>query len=266
MPFVTTWGRGVCWPTEHQLGRVSPIDNYDRPATVVAKARVEMVTLEASHTYPGGLVLGQVTRSSEFAPYDATLIAAGNAPVLTQGVAGALPAGDYDVQYTYLDALGGESLPSPIGAVSIAANKEIHVAAITPLPAGAVSVNWYLSDGPNSSTLRLVVQNAGSAFDLNVIPAGGNPIPPSTPTAFVHADGRHEARAIMKYPAIVDEAGIWVGADLFAGRSEWGKAVETIEVWWSGVFSTPDLTGLDTRAIGQLGRLISAGKLCVLGA
>lgn len=270
MPLVTTWGQGVCWPCESQLGPASPLPDWQAQFRAGLRARVEMVGLEASHDYPGGLILGQVTRTQKFAPYNGAMIAAGSAPVLSPGAAGALPAGDYDAQYTYIDALGGESLPSPIGAVSIAANKEIHVAAITPLPQGAVSVNWYLSDGPNSATLRLVTQNSGQAQDINVLPAGSNPESPLTPTAFQYADGRHEARAIMKYPALTDDDGlIWVGADMAEGRSEWGAAVEEIEVWWCGVFDTAELTGLDVRAVNQLGRMINGtignGKLCVLG-
>lgn len=267
MPSVRTWGAGVCWPCEHQLGAISPIDNYARLADVAPKAQVEVVGLEAAHDYPGGLILGQVTVTQRFAPYNGAMIAAGSAPVLSQGDPGALPAGIYGVLYTYLDALGGESLPSTLDTVSIAANKEIHINAITPLPQGATIVNWYLSEAPNSGTLRLVAQNTGAAFDLNVLPASSNPTPPVVATAFQYADGRHEARAIMKYPALTDENGlIWVGVDMETGRSEWGKAVEQIEVWWSGVFLTNELTGLDARAIAQLGRLISADKLCVLGA
>lgn len=275
MPFVTVFGNGVCWPCEHSLGPASPLPQYrgSRLDTASPRGRLEIVALEPSNDYPGGLILGQITRSGKFAPYNGALIAPGPAPVLTQGVAGALPAGDYDVQYTYLDALGGESLPSPIGAVSIAANKEIHVAAITPLPLGAVLVNWYLSQAPNSLILRLVVQNLGSAFDFNVLPAGSNPIPPVTANAFQHADGRHEARAIQKYPAKTNAAGeIFVGQDidLALRRSEWGTAVAEIEVWWSGVFQTAELIGLDDRAATQLGRMLNGsignGKLCVYGA
>lgn len=266
MPFVSTWGQGVCWPCEHQLGRVNPIDNYARPADVLPKAQIEYVILEKHHTYLGGQVLGQVTRTGEFAPYDGSMITGGSAPVLSQGGSGALLTGMYEVHYTYLDAVGGESLPSDPGVLFLAAHHELHVAAITPLPPGVISVNWYLCDAPNSSTVRLVTNNAGQAFDLNVLPGGSNPEPPTTPTAFVHPDGRHAARAIQKYPAIVDDAGIWVGADLIAGRSEWGKAVDGIEVWWSGVFKTADLIGLDSRAVTQLGRLVSAGKIVVLGA
>lgn len=275
MPFVTVFGNGVCWPCEHARGPASPLPQYRDAVldTSSPRARIEMVSLEANHEYPGGTILGQVTRSGQFAPYNAALIAPGAAPVLTQGDAGALGAGVYGVQYTYLDALGGESLPSLTEAIIIAANKEIHVAAITPLPQGAVSVNWYLSDAPGSAVLRLVAQNAGSAFDLNVLPAGANPESPLTPGAFQYADGRHEARAIQKYPAQTNADGeIFVGqdVDLTMRRSEWGAPVSEIEVWWSGVFQTSELIGLDARAVAQLGRMLNGvignGKLCVYGA
>jgi hypothetical protein len=95
------------------------------------------------------------------------------APTLAESVgAGALAAGVYTVGFSYVDAETGETILGPTDDVTIAASKQIDVSAVTPLPAGVDSVNWYMSVAPGSATLKFILNNNGSAHSINALPAG----------------------------------------------------------------------------------------------
>lgn len=91
-----------------------------------------------------------------------------SAPVLASS-AGALAAGAYLVAYAYRNPNGNTTI-SPIGSITITANKQIDVTAVTPLPAGATSVDWFISVEENSGTMLLVANNSGAAFSINSLP------------------------------------------------------------------------------------------------
>lgn len=98
-------------------------------------------------------------------------------PTLAQSAgAGLLPAGTYTVGYSYVDA-DGETLLSDTTDVTITANKQIDVTAITPLPDGVTAVRWYMSIVAGSEVLRRVAQNNGAAFSINALPASNAALP-----------------------------------------------------------------------------------------
>jgi hypothetical protein len=98
-------------------------------------------------------------------------------PTLAESAgAGVLAAGTYTVGFSYVDA-DGETLLSPTTDVTIVANKQIDVTAVTPLPAGVTAVRWYMSIAPGSDTLRRVAENNGAAFSINALPAGNAALP-----------------------------------------------------------------------------------------
>jgi hypothetical protein len=94
-------------------------------------------------------------------------------PTLTASTGGSLLSGDYDVSYSYLNDYG-ETLTSSTTTVTITGpSGRIAVTAITPLPTGATSANWYMSDAANSLTLKRKVGNSGAAFNIDTLPTGG---------------------------------------------------------------------------------------------
>lgn len=100
------------------------------------------------------------------------------APTLTAAASGSLAAGDYAVSYAWVDANGNETLISPFQDVTLTANQKIDVTAITPLPTGAVSVKWYVSPAADSTKIRYISTNNGSAFTINALPLLTAPLPP----------------------------------------------------------------------------------------
>lgn len=223
------------------------------------EARQRDVQLAASTLYAAGALLGEVAATpGTYGTYSAALIAAGAAAVPSEGAAGALLAGTYHVRYTYVDADGGESLPSPDATAVLGAAKRLHVAAVTPLPTGAVSVNWYISDAANSATVRFIANGSGAATDFNALPAGGAAVPPATGTAYVQGStGLHIPRAVLPFPCVTDAAGaIWLG-DTVGSAEVAGISLPAVPVWISGLFESADIPNLDTRAVSLLGHLVS---------
>lgn len=83
--------------------------------------------------------------------------------------AGALDAGAYLVAYAYRNANGNTNL-SPISAITLTASQQIDVTGIS-LPAGATSIDWFVSVEANSGTMLLVANNNGTGFSINALPA-----------------------------------------------------------------------------------------------
>ncbi len=109
---------------------------------------------------------------------DSTIAAPSTGPTLTQSAgAGALAAGTYKVSYSWVDTATGQTIDSPQTSITIVASKQIDVTAVTPLPAGVDSVNWFISDAPGSLVLRFIANNAGTAFSINALPSGSAALP-----------------------------------------------------------------------------------------
>lgn len=118
------------------------------------------------------------------------------APSLTTSTTGgSLLAGAYQVKYTLLNTYG-ETLPTSAGSITIpsgTSTNKINIAAITPLPSGALSANWYVSDTAGSLTLRYVANNSGAAFSITSLPITGAAIPPTSNTT---ASSNHPVKAV----------------------------------------------------------------------
>src|SRR5215467_3356355 len=269
MPQVYVWGEGVVWPSEHMLRAPDPLLLPTRPELIWWAAKTMDVKLVPNTLYPGGMVLGEIAATpGTFAPYDGALIAAGPAPVLSPGATGTLAAGLYTVAYTYLDERGGESLPSAAGEITLDGAHALHIDPVTPLPDGARYVSWYVSDAPDSILLRWYATNDGAALDLDTLPSPTAHLYPVEPTAFVHANGRDVTKGINKYTVYTDETGLIFRGQVI-GQTEWGQPVDATQMWWCGVFQTVELTGLDERAVSQLGKMLSGdlqdGRVVLVG-
>lgn len=99
----------------------------------------------------------------EFA-HDGPIASPTTAPAAHDTSGGHLAAGDWSVAYSYeLDT--GETRISSLQTVTVAANGQIDVSAITP-PAGVSIVNWFLSREESSTTLKFILSNDGSIFSI----------------------------------------------------------------------------------------------------
>lgn len=105
------------------------------------------------------------------------LEAPASAPTLTAGESGSLAAGVWKVQYAYVDALGYQSLLSPVANVTVGASGKIVVSAIA-LPPGAVALNWFVNTVVNAAVMRFQSQTTGATFNITTAPVAftfGNP-------------------------------------------------------------------------------------------
>lgn len=102
------------------------------------------------------------------------------APTLAPS-AGTLAAGDYQVAYAYVTAVG-KTLISPIATITLTANQKIDVTSLGALPAGVLSVNWYVSE-PDVDKLIYAGNNNGGSFSIIGLPSRDNAgIPPYNST------------------------------------------------------------------------------------
>lgn len=83
--------------------------------------------------------------------------------------AGSLEAGTYLVSYAYRNS-NGNTLISPIAAIELADNEQIDVTGIA-LPVGSDSVDWFVSVDADSGAMLLVLNNDGSGFSIDSLPA-----------------------------------------------------------------------------------------------
>lgn len=100
------------------------------------------------------------------------------APTGTPAAGGALTAGTYTLEYTWLTKDGFETGPSPVSGnvVLSGGNLQISVGAVTP-PGWVQAVRWYFASGPSTG---FTVQNStGAAFTLNT---AGNAVGPPAAT------------------------------------------------------------------------------------
>lgn len=217
--------------------------------------------LAASVTYPKGQVLAEDPNNpGTFVKYSETEgLAAGAAPTLTTPTGGNLAAGDYTVRYRYVDENGQHTKVSASAVTTALLNDKVHVAAVTPLPAGAVSVDWFVSATPGDAThLFLVLNNDGSAADLPTA-AGTEEAMPATTEFTWFAAGTAPAKRILRYACTTDSDGnILLGS---TGDFEFPEMRPDANTFISGIFKSEDLVGLTMGALTDLGGTILSGDL-----
>lgn len=138
-----------------------PLLNWYIEATAAAIVTTSLLTIKSKF---GVLNLSTALAENHFAELDDPTVA----PTLAAS-AGALAAGAYLVSYAYRNTNGNTNI-SPIAAITLTASQKIDVTAITPLPSGVTSVDWFLSVEANSGTMLLVANNSGAAFSINALP------------------------------------------------------------------------------------------------
>jgi hypothetical protein len=216
--------------------------------------------LAASLTWPRGQVLAESPSTpGTFVKYSETeATAAGGAPTLSTPTGGALPVGDYTVRYRYVNAYGLHSKVSAAATTTAALNDKVHVAAVTPLPAGAVSVDWYVSATAGDAThLFKVLNNDGSAADLPVAAGTEDAIPATTEYNWF-ATGTYPAKRILRYACVTDSAkNITIGS----GDADPIVTQPDVDTWIRGIFKSEELFGMTSQALADLGGHILSGDL-----
>lgn len=92
------------------------------------------------------------------------------APTIAGAASGALAAGLYKVAYSDVTTYG-QTAPTPASSVTLTANQKINVSGLPAFPAGVTSRNFFVSESPNSKTLRYVVNRTDAAdFSINALP------------------------------------------------------------------------------------------------
>jgi|SRR5581483_8651666 len=233
---------------QYSIDVLEPIrENIKRPS-------LAPYPMQANSTLAKGTVVAALTSNKQLTTFDSTRVAVpAAAPVVANGAAGTVPAGNYTIGYTFVNA-NGETTLSPV--VQWSPGDSLHkgsVSAVTPLPTGATSVNWYITALVGSPVLRLFKNNDGSAFvfdaaDLTAALAAVEP--PLTNTCRAKTDGTAKAIGILRADSISDANNL-----ITQGNTVLTEILGelTTEVWIGGEFATAAITGLNADAIADLG-------------
>lgn len=202
-----------------------------------------------------GTVVAQKVSDGKIYPYlQTTYVAAPATPAFTTGGAdGTWPTGVYAMAISLSNAQG-ESLPSPAVLVSVTNPAHITVPALAGLDASATFVNVYVS-GMRAAQIAVAAGATVATNLLNFGNAVAAVAPRQTNTAAKVTDGTQLAIGIMPYDVITDANGRVVPGDTTPG--EFGQTYNDAPVFVKGYFWTQDLTGLDSVAVSQLGRLVT---------
>lgn len=139
------------------------------------------------------------------------------APTLAAS-SGALAAGAYLVAYAYRNANGNTNY-SPIASITLTANQKIDVTGIA-LPAGADSVDWFVSVEAGSGTMLLIINNDGSSdFSINSLPESTNADLPKRNTT-----GEEVVRVMMSFAGKALTYADTTRANVLDGSFEWPEA------------------------------------------
>ncbi len=141
------------------------------------------------------------------------------APTAAASAGGVLPAGTYYVAYARRTAYGPTAL-SPAVAVAVADDQKIVTGAVTPLPAGAASVDWYVSTYADSTELVYYGTNAGAAFTIGLteMPDPSADLPPDMNTS-----GEELVRVAASFASNDQGAGVLAQTGLARGNIHKGK-------------------------------------------
>jgi hypothetical protein len=206
-------------------------------------AQEERVNLPPNVSYPLGTILGQIT------------VTQSDVQTLTMGTA----TGGTFTLGTDL----GNTAPVAVAGISAATILSALVALFGP---GNVTVT-----GTGPFVVTFAGQYANRPVTLMTITSAvtGGTAPTIAHTtqgrtagtfgayAAGNADGTQTAKCILSYDCATDAAGNVTIGGTAAGGSTFGETYPTAPAYFSGIFDTKELVGLDAAGAGQLGRLWS---------
>lgn len=212
------------------------------------------VKLAASTSYARGQVLGETGTAGVYGKFDSTTAAVPGAPTVTGTSSGsAFAAGTYLVQVTGVNAQG-ETTPTAPVAVTLTAGQKINVAALSGLDASLTALNVYV-DGVliGSATVSSGVSTA-TAFDVAAVTTKQGL--PSSNTAYTipNGAGTQKAACVLSRACQTDSSGnITFSPTSGQAGGEFTETHTVVDAFIRGTFMVSDLTGLNAKAVGDLG-------------
>ena len=212
------------------------------------------VNIAPNQTLKAGTVLGQVSASAN--------------DVQTLTVTGTPTGGSVTVIGYNPITQGNYSLAIPYNASASAVQALVNAAVGSgnltvgggPLPGTPPTFSAVGSFAAQPITVFAVATNAltGGTSPAATVAHTTTGATAGTYTAYAsgNSDGSQTAKALLPWDIVTDSAGlITIGSQ--GGGGEWGETWRTIEVYVGGYFATDFLTGLDSTAVGHLGKLVS---------
>lgn len=239
------------------------VNTYKRnkllPLYDAAKAQEHCVNLAPNTTFARGTVLGQITNSAN--------------DVQTITVSGTPTGGTFTLKLEY--PVGNVQTTGAIAYNATASAVQTALAALPNVGSGNVSC----SGGAFPGTAVVATFQGGLAGrPIPVMTLGTNSLSGgSSPTAGVahtttgrtagtfkayadgNSDGSQAAKAILPYDCTTDAAGMVSFSDTNGGV--WGEKAFDVDVYYSGVFKTSELVGLDANGVTDLSGLIISGSV-----
>lgn len=218
------------------------------------------VNLKPSTTFLAGQVLGEMIGTDEV--QQIVIDAAGGTWVYTyagqsaSGLAWNISAADLQTAIQNLSNVGVGNV-----RVQLTAAGTYRISFINALGSGnraaATTTATGLTGGAGTAVVSTLTGGVAGTRGVFAPYASGN------------TDGSQVARLLLRYGCVTDANGLVTIGDGPAGTSEHGFTQRYADAYYSGIFATADLVGLDATAIGHLGRLIDGtvenGRLALVG-
>lgn len=187
--------------------------------------------------------------------YNSAVAAAPTIPTVSgTGSGSAFAAGTHLVTITGVNAQG-ETTAAPPAPVTLTSAQKIRVAALTGLDTSFTALNVYV-DGTFVGTAAV---SAGTStqtdVDVATLTAAGKSVPLSN-TAYTipNGAGTQTAVGLLIYQCQTDAAG-QISYSSSSATGEWGQTDAAAAIYVSGTFDVSQITGLDAKAVRDLGRL-----------
>jgi hypothetical protein len=150
------------------------------------------------------------------------------APVTADAGAGALPAGTYQLTYTYLNLVGETKASSASTGLVLGASHQIAVSSITAIPNGVFAVKVYITAPGGQAGFALqvpVVANATGAFNVNNV---GNAVasPGTNTTAAAETDSAGAAYMSNDFYFLCSAPGSGTGSGIIPSNQIIATAVD----------------------------------------
>lgn len=237
--------------------------------TPVALMTVATNALTGGSTPAGAIVHTTTGRmATTYAKFDSTVVTAPTtAPtVAANGAGSTFGAGVYYTGYTVVTA-GGESTMSIQAATTLTAGQNLRVSAISSLPNGVTSVNFYVNGMFSASAS--VTSNATAQTDLTGL-SNTYGRPPLVNAAYSQPNGAgcEIAKCILDRALVTDaNGGIMYGGQISGGLV--GEMQSAASAYFSGAFDTASLVGYNAKALAdfggkEIGTTLAGGKILLI--
>lgn len=210
----------------------------------------------------GSIASAQTTAGATagtFDTYSSAVLAAPTtaATVSATGSDGTWGAGSYPVTYTLVTA-AGETTPSPEAIAILTSAQHIAITSITGLDNSVTNVNFYV-DGVLAKT-QAVTSNATGAVSLTAPSTSLTKTPPTVNTAYTASGSLSTAKGFLMFDCETDSNGR-ITYGLQSTGNEHYQYYGTVPLYQGGIFDTSLITGLDAKALVDMGAHLQSGTV-----